>query len=175
MSRHMKLSITLTFAISLAAFAESPDFTREVRPILSRYCFKCHGPDEKTRKGELRLDIREEALKDAESGAHAVVPGKPDESELVKRIFHDDPEEAMPPRSSKQVLSPTQKDILKRWIAAGAEYREHWSFIAPKKTALPGSWRWMLKLKLKRYGTVRPFGSKNSTASVGFSPGLTAP
>ncbi len=108
-----------------------PDFTREVRPILSRYCFKCHGPDDKTRKGELRLDGREFALKAAESGEHAVVPGKADESEAVKRIFSTDPEEVMPPPAAKIPLTPLQKDILRRWIAGGAEYKQHWSFVPP--------------------------------------------
>lgn len=120
-----------------AAFAESPDFSREVRPILSRYCFKCHGPDEKTRKGELRLDIREEALKPAESGAAAIVPGTVDKSELVKRIFSHDDEEMMPPAGAKIPITAQQKDVLKRWIAAGAEYRQHWAFVAPKRPAIP--------------------------------------
>jgi Protein of unknown function (DUF1553)/Protein of unknown function (DUF1549)/Planctomycete cytochrome C len=133
----MKVISSILFALPLAAFAQAPDFTREVRPILSRYCFKCHGPDDKTRKGELRLDIRDEALKPAESGARAIVPGKVGESELLKRIFHEDPEEAMPPRSAKQILSPLQKETLKRWIASGAEYREHWSFIAPARPKPP--------------------------------------
>lgn len=122
---------------ALAAGEKVPDFTSEVRPLLSRYCFKCHGPDDKTRKGELRLDIREEALKPAESGAPAIVPGSTDKSEFVKRIFTDDTEDVMPPRSTKQEMTAAQKDILRRWVAGGAEYRQHWSFVAPQRPAVP--------------------------------------
>jgi len=125
------------------AFAETgkdsaiPDFTTEVRPILSGYCFKCHGPDDKSRKGKLRLDLREEAMKEAKSGGIALVPHKPDESELVLRIHSDDEKEVMPPPSAKNQLTVAQKDILKRWIAAGAEYKEHWAFIRPAQVPPP--------------------------------------
>ena len=114
-----------------------PDFAREVRPILARYCLKCHGPDDKGRKGELQLDVRASAVKPAKSGACAIVPGQPDASELVKRLLSDDPDEIMPPPSTKQELSAAEKDTLKRWIAAGAEYREHWAFEKPAKAPLP--------------------------------------
>jgi hypothetical protein len=122
-----------------APTAAAPDFTREVRPILSRYCFKCHGPDDKARKGKLRLDVREEAMKEAKSGAVALVPGKPDESEVCARIFSTDKDDAMPPADTKNPLSEAQKDILKRWIASGAEYKQHWAFIPPKGGVVPGS------------------------------------
>ncbi len=132
-----------TFVFALIAMpalaAEVPDFTREVRPILSRYCFKCHGPDDKTLKSELRLDIRDHALKPAESGARAIVPGKPDESELIKRIFSSDADELMPPASTKNPITPEQRDVLRRWIAAGAEYKQHWSFIPPAQVAPPSA------------------------------------
>lgn len=122
-----------------ALAAEVPDFTREVRPILSRYCFKCHGPDDKTLKGELRLDIRDHALKPAESGERAIVPGKPGESELIKRILSSDSEELMPPPSAKNPITPEQKDVLRRWIAAGAEYKQHWSFVRPAQVTPPSA------------------------------------
>jgi hypothetical protein len=134
----MRTLLTLTLlAICRLHAADAPDFTREVRPILSQYCFKCHGPDDKTRKGELRLDIRGEALKPAESGAPAIVPGKASASELVARILTEDEEEVMPPPSTKKALTAAQKDVLKRWIEAGAEYREHWAFVAPKRPTVP--------------------------------------
>ncbi len=120
------------------AGADAPDFTREVRPILSNYCFKCHGPDDKARKSELRLDLREGAVGKAESGARAIVPGKVDESELVARIFSKDPDELMPPPSMKKELNDAQRDILKRWVATGAEYQTHWAFVRPQATALGG-------------------------------------
>src|SRR5688572_27505519 len=116
---------------------ERVDFTREVRPILSRYCFKCHGPDEKVNKAGLRLDVRELAVGETNSGLSAIVPGKPADSELVRRIFAEAAREVMPPPSTKQQLSEAQKDVLKRWIAQGAEYEPHWAFVAPKRPPLP--------------------------------------
>jgi mono/diheme cytochrome c family protein len=118
--------------------ATAPDFSREVRPILSQHCFKCHGPDDKARKGGLRLDLRDSAMGEAKSGAVAVVPGKPDKSELVARIFSGDEDELMPPPSAKRPLTAEQKEILRRWIAAGAEYQQHWAFVKPNQAAVPG-------------------------------------
>ncbi len=117
--------------------ADAPDFSRDVRPILSQHCFKCHGPDDKARKGGLRLDIREAALKEAKSGTIAIVPGKLDDSELVKRLFTKDEDELMPPPSAKRELTAEQKDTLRRWVAAGAEYQQHWAFVKPKQAELP--------------------------------------
>src|SRR5688572_9856396 len=109
------------------------DFTKDVRPILANHCFKCHGPDEGTRKAKLRLDVRAETLKPAKSGEVAIVAGKPDKSELVARIFTENEDDIMPPASAKKPLTPEQKEILKRWIAEGAEYKAHWAFLAPKQ------------------------------------------
>jgi len=119
------------------AGVEAPDFTSDVRPLLSRNCFKCHGPDDAARKSKLRLDLRETALKPAKSGAVAIVPGKADSSELVKRISSTDPDEVMPPPSTKKQLTSAEKDILTRWIAAGAEYKQHWAFVPPKQETPP--------------------------------------
>lgn len=145
-------SITLSFFISLAvlvvprAFAQpssdqpadkSLDFQRDVRPILSAHCFKCHGPDDKARKSGLRLDVRQQALNPAKSGARAIVPTNPSESQLVTRIFSSDPDELMPPPGAKLPLTTEQKEILKRWITAGAEYTEHWAFIPPLRWSPP--------------------------------------
>ena len=113
------------------------DFNREVRPILSSRCFKCHGPDEGARKASLRLDLREQALKPAKSGEIAIVPGKPDASELVRRIFTDDEDDLMPPPSVRLPLTAKEKEILKQWIAEGAEYKPHWAFVKPAHTPLP--------------------------------------
>lgn len=117
--------------------AAEPDFIRDVRPILSSHCFKCHGPDDATRKGGVRLDVRDEALKPGESGDVAIAPGEPEVSAIIARIFTDDEDELMPPAKSKHPLSTAQKEVLKQWVAAGAEYRPHWSFVAPKQAALP--------------------------------------
>ena len=117
--------------------AAGPDFNQEIRPILSRNCFKCHGPDDEARKAGLRLDRRETAVRETESGSVPIVPGQPDQSELIARINANDASERMPPRSANLELSPQQKDVLRRWIAAGAEYRPHWSFVPPKSPPLP--------------------------------------
>lgn len=119
------------------ADGEGIDFLRDIRPILASHCFKCHGPDEKTRKGGLRLDDPEEALKPARSEARAIVPGRPGDSELLRRIDTSDPDELMPPPSAKIPLTDTQKVLLRRWIAAGAEYRPHWAFLPPQRPAVP--------------------------------------
>ena len=127
----------ITLALPAMHAADAPDFNREVRPILSNYCFKCHGPDDKARKAKLRLDVREDALKPAKSGDPAIVPGKADESELVTRIFSKDEEEMMPPPATKKELTDAQRDVLKRWIASGAKYDAHWAFVAPKPAVVP--------------------------------------
>src|SRR5262245_57847556 len=108
------------------------EFNRDVRPLLSQYCSACHGPDKGKRKADLRLDVREVAL-----GVGAFVPGKPDESELVRRVYSDDPEEVMPPPSTNKRLSAEQKETLRRWIAEGAEYQLHWSYLRPERPELP--------------------------------------
>ena len=109
------------------------DYNRDIRPLLASQCYQCHGPDEKARKAKLRLDIRDEAVK---SGA--LVPGKPDESELLKRICSTDPDLRMPPTASKKpALTPDQVAMMKRWIAEGAKFSEHWSFASLARPALP--------------------------------------
>lgn len=120
-----------------AAEPASPDFDRDVRPILSAHCFKCHGPDDKSREAELRFDLREAAVAETASGARPIVPGKPDESELVRRIEASDADEMMPPPSANKPLTAEQKKTLRDWIAAGAEYRLHWALVPPKQPALP--------------------------------------
>ena len=112
------------------------DFLREVRPILANHCFKCHGQDEAARKANLRLDIRDVAVRPAKSGELPIVPGKPDKSELVRRIFAED-DDQMPPSAAKRPLTQEQREILKRWIAEGAEYKPHWAFIKPVQQPLP--------------------------------------
>src|SRR5438270_6358729 len=92
------------------------NFDRDIRPILSNNCFKCHGPDAKQRKAGLRLDRAEAALAELKSGNRAIVPGKRAESALVGRITATDAEEKMPPPSSGKKLTPEQIDLLKRWI-----------------------------------------------------------
>jgi hypothetical protein len=111
---------------------EKLQYNRDVRPILAENCFACHGPDSAARKAGLRLDRRDDAMK-----ADVIVPGKPEQSPLVERIFAEDASQRMPPPKTKKILTASQKDTLRRWIAEGAEYQAHWSFIAPKRPPLP--------------------------------------
>src|SRR3954468_24333865 len=138
------------FAIAIAtarmapSFAASPagtkvDFNREIRPILSNQCAKCHGPDAKERKGGadgLRLDVRDDAAADL-GGYAAIVPGHPEKSELIKRILSTDDDARMPPKGSGKKLTPREIDLLKRWIEQGAEYAQHWSYVKPVRPGLP--------------------------------------
>jgi len=110
--------------------APAPDFQRQVRPILSDNCFRCHGPDKGNRMADLRLDIREGAFAQRKNGS-VIVPGKPDESLIVKRIMSEDPAFRMPPLMAHKTLTAEQKEIIRRWIEAGAPWKEHWAFIAP--------------------------------------------
>ena len=119
------------------ALAAGPDFEREIQPLLAEHCAHCHGIDESTRQGGLRLDIRQNALEGGDSGTPAIVPGKPDESEIVARIRSTDPDVIMPPPHEKKPLSPEQMRLLEEWIAAGAGYDPHWAFVAPKKAVVP--------------------------------------
>lgn len=107
------------------------DFNRDIRPILSENCFQCHGFDEKARKAGLRLDDRDAATKPAKSQAIAIVPGQPENSELIARITTGDGDDLMPPADSGKKLSASQIDLLRRWIAEGAPYARHWAFIPP--------------------------------------------
>ena len=119
--------------------AEEPIvFNRDIRPILSKNCFACHGPDAAHgQKGKLRLDLAEFALKGGESGKPAIVPGKPEHSQLVARIRSSDPAVIMPPPESHLELKPQEKELLTRWIAQGGEYQGHWAFQTPLSPPVP--------------------------------------
>jgi hypothetical protein len=115
------------------------DFNFHVKPILSDRCFKCHGPDENTREGGLRFDTKEGAFAALGENAdhYAIVPGQPEKSALVQRIYAGDRNEVMPPVESNLQLEEHEKAILKRWIEQGAEWKEHWSFAPPVKPRAP--------------------------------------
>lgn len=132
----LSIGIGISGTVS-AAETTRIDFNRTIRPILSSICFKCHGPDSEERKGGLRLDLREDALRKLESGSRAIVPGKPDESELVRRILSTDDAERMPPPDSQHQLTDRDRAALRLWIAEGAEYRQHWSFRPIQRPELP--------------------------------------
>lgn len=115
---------------------EKIEFNRDVRPILSENCFKCHGFDKKKREADRRLDTREGALAEND-GIKAIVPGKLAESEVHLRIHSSDKDEAMPPVKSGKKLSERQKAILDKWIEQGAEYQAHWAYLAPACQPVP--------------------------------------
>jgi hypothetical protein len=132
-------------ALALGLFARQPapaappppsaktiQFNRDIRPILSETCFTCHGPDKNARKGKFRLDDRDSAVK-----KKAIVPGHPEQSEAVKRLFTTDPDDQMPPPDSGKKITPAQKELLRQWIAAGAEYQPHWAYVTPTRPEIP--------------------------------------
>lgn len=111
--------------------AEKIDFDRQVRPILSDKCYHCHGPDAEARQAELRLDLGSEVPD------YVIIPGAPDECELVRRIVSEDDDERMPPADSHLTLTADEKSILIEWIRQGGEYTEHWSFRPLPKSVAP--------------------------------------
>jgi hypothetical protein len=116
-------------------------FNYDIKPILSDRCFACHGPDANKREADLRLDTPEgafAALKD-NPGHFAIIAGDPDESEMYRRLISDDPDIKMPPPESNLSISEEEISLIKKWIAQGAEYEKHWSFIKPEKALVPDS------------------------------------
>ncbi len=133
------LGLCSVLADDASAGAPAVDYQRDVQPILAERCFHCHGRDAATREGGLRLDLRESALEGGDSGSPAIVPDKPEESELIRRVTCDDEDEAMPPAEEDKRLSDAQVEIFKKWISAGAHYSVHWAFVPPQKILLPPS------------------------------------
>ncbi len=135
----LQLTGTAVAADATGAKGSTPklQFNDSIQPILSENCYSCHGPDPGSRKAGLRLDREEHAFKPLEKGGPAIVRGKPDESPLIKRIESKDPKEVMPPAEAHKTLKPAEIALLRRWVAEGAEYQEHWAFIAPKRPAVP--------------------------------------
>jgi hypothetical protein len=113
------------------------DFNRDIRPIISKNCFACHGQDGAHRATKLRLDRRDSALKEQKSGATAIVPGRTTQSELIRRITARDEAERMPPKETGNHLTAAQIALLTRWIDEGAPYAEHWAFVRPRRWPLP--------------------------------------
>ncbi len=123
--------------VTSATPEDKVDFNRDIRPILTDKCFACHGPDSKKGKGNLRLDVPENARKVGDDGRGPIVPGKPEASEVVRRIETAAASERMPPPKTNKPLSAKEKDLLRRWVAQGGEYQKHWSFLPPARPALP--------------------------------------
>jgi len=133
------VSLAAAFFLNEHVSADNPavSFNRDIRPIFSDTCFRCHGPDKNARKAGLRLDIRDEALKKTNSGITPIVPGKPEESEIVRRIFATEKYEIMPPEEAHKILTVQQKETIKRWVAEGAKYEGHWAYQPIVRAAVP--------------------------------------
>lgn len=124
-------------AVSNPSIAQDKlDFSQDVRPILSEFCFTCHGPDQANRQANLRLDLAEGALGERRGGA-VIVPGNLQESELAYRVATEDENDIMPPLEAKNPMSAKQIEILRRWIGEGAAYASHWAFASPSRAKLP--------------------------------------
>ena len=148
MNRKLQLlTLAVVLAFTSIGFISSPSvtavtqttvsFNRDIRPILADTCFLCHGPDKSSRKANLRLDLREEAIKKTGSGVYPIVPGKPEESEIVRRIFSAEKYEVMPPADAHKELTGPQKELIKRWVAEGAQYEGHWAYQPIRRPAVP--------------------------------------
>jgi hypothetical protein len=139
------MKTTAAAILSLGLFLGAPaqeatpriHFNRDIRPLLADACWKCHGPDTKANTSGVRLDTRAGALAEIEKGRFAVVPGKPEQSELYKRLVTSDKSDKMPPAKSNKSLTPAQIDLFRRWILDGAEYQGHWAFLPPRKSPVP--------------------------------------
>jgi hypothetical protein len=130
----------LVLLLTSTTFADEPLlFNRDVRPILAEHCWTCHGPDAAARQANLRLDTYDDSILPAESGLHAIVPEKPQDSELVRRIHSNDATLRMPPDSAQKPLTAAQIGILEKWISEGATFQKHWSFEPIEPSAVPDS------------------------------------
>ena len=128
-------AIVCTFVLGIFSTSYAQDkisYQKHIKPILAENCFACHGADAEARQAGLRLDVRQDAI-----DAGAIEPNEPDFSSLVERIFETDEEFVMPPPQTNKRLSDEDKELLKRWVAEGAEYQKHWSLIAPARAELP--------------------------------------
>ncbi len=132
LSNGLAMLVSILTVSSATWASDDIGFNKVIQPILRDNCYQCHGPDSGSRKADLRLDRRDQAI-----AKKAIAPGDAAASELIARIFAEDAEEVMPPPEAHHQLTADQKAILKRWIEAGAEYQLHWSFLAPTKTAPP--------------------------------------
>lgn len=133
MRRQISFLVLLLIACSTTAWSEERiQFNRDIRPILSENCFHCHGPDGSHREAELRLDVRDDAVRTL-----AIIPGDAAKSHLMERVLTSDESELMPPPKSNKTLSAKEKETLKRWIEEGAVYEGHWAFIPPVVPELP--------------------------------------
>jgi hypothetical protein len=127
--------LAVAFLCPIARADEPVSFNRDIRPIMSNTCFHCHGNDATTREAGMRLDVRDAALVATDGGVVPIVPGDPDSSEIIKRIF--DESDPMPPESAHKPLTAEQKALFRRWVAEGAVYEPHWAYAPLVRPTLP--------------------------------------
>jgi len=157
----VRFLLCCVFLCATSLVAGEIDFSRDIQPLLSDKCFQCHGPDANHRKGDLRLDEEKSAKSANKDGRVAIVPGKSQASELVRRLMTADADEVMPPPKSNLHLTTAQKELLKRWIDEGAAWGLHWAFAPiqrpplPPDTARTGAIDALVQMKLKEAG-IRP-------------------
>ncbi len=128
--------VFVAWIASHVSLAGEVDFNTQIRPILSQACLRCHGPDDANREAEFRIDTRADATRDL-GGRAGIVAGKPNQSEVLRRVTADDPDERMPPPDQGDGLNPKQVELLRRWIAEGAPYENHWAFVPIRKPEVP--------------------------------------
>ena len=131
--------LLLPFAFQAAANAEPVSFNRDIRPIMSDTCFRCHGPDKNSRMANFRLDIRAEALKPLKDGAIPITPGDPEHSAIVERVLSPNPAKRMPPQYAHKELTDVQKQLIHRWVAEGAVYEGHWAYMPVTRPTVPAT------------------------------------
>src|SRR6185369_18020953 len=124
---HQTIGLLAFAAVMFTPLKAEVKFNRDVRPIMAETCFRCHGPDRNSRMAGMRLDLREEAIKPLKDGVVPIVPGDPEKSAIVQRIF-DGGARVMPPVYVHKDLTATQKDTIRRWVAEGAKYEGHWAY-----------------------------------------------
>ena len=136
LKKQMCLALGLAYCLN-SALSQPVDFESQIKPLLSDRCFTCHGPDENSRKADLHLYSREGAMSKLDENLAIIMPGKPEASLLYKRLITDDPDELMPPPESNLALSTKEKELIRRWIIEGANWKEHWAFTQVNKPNLP--------------------------------------
>jgi hypothetical protein len=167
--------VTVLLVAALLQTEPPVDFRRDIRPILSDNCFLCHGPDPKHRKGDLRLDVRADAFAERD-GKRAIVPGKPDQSEVWRRLTTTDADDRMPPAKTGKKLTPRQLELVKKWIEQGAPWSDHWAFVPPERPPVPAAGNPIdafILARLKKEGLAPSAGADRATLLRRLSLDLT--